>query len=167
MTPPGQSNPPPIPTHQCDEEGVPGDKPLDALDLSATDYGVLMAARYFFSSFVDPSKAAWLSVMLGSDDFFPEHRDSLRVVQSVLAVVHEIRSSRSSALRFSNPHCLDCAHIVTGEERHMMAMMRDIRSGTHSGAVTHAMLLCEGNAVDGLLYAGEVLTLHLADTLDV
>lgn len=152
-----QINPIQFPTQRCDQKPVPGDTSLIALDLSATDYAVLMAARYFFAAFANPEAATWLSVMLGSDDFFPNHDDSPRVVQSVLAVVHEIRISRKSMLRFSNPHCLDCANIVTAAERHLISILSDMRRENLSSAATHAMLLCEGHETHGVMDAVQCL----------
>ena len=122
-----------------------------------------MAARYFFASFAKAKGAAWLSVVLCSQDFFPHHSDSPAIVQAVLEVVHTIRTSRKSMLRFSNPHCLDCANIVTAAERHLMTILRNVRSGNLSGATTHAMLLCEGHETAGVLKAAARLTRVLKD----
>ena len=145
------------PTGRCDEKLTAGDTSLIALNLSATDYAILMTARYFFASFANPNGAAWVSIMLYSDDFFPNHYDSPRIVQSVLALVHEIRTSRRSMLRFSNPHCLDCANIVTAAERHLIAILQDVRAGKLSSATTHTMMLCEGHETKGVLDAVERL----------
>jgi hypothetical protein len=146
------------PTQRCDQKPSAGDASLISLNLSVTNYSILMAARYFFASFANPSGAAWMSVVLCSDDFFPNHAYSSGIAQSVLAVVHEIRTSRQSTLRFSNPHCLDCANIVTAAERHLVAILRDVRSRNMSGAMIHAMLLCEGNDTKGVLDAAARLT---------
>ena len=145
------------PTQRCDQAPNAGDTSLIALNLSAMDYAILMAARYFFTSFADPNGAAWVSVVLSSDDFFPGHHDSPRMVQAVLALVHEIRTSRRSTLRFSSPHCLDCVNIVTAAERHLTAIIQDMRAGRFSSATTHAMLLCEGHEIKGVLDAAERL----------
>jgi hypothetical protein len=151
-------NPIPIPTRRCDQKPAPTDTTLIELNLDATDYATLMSARYFFASFANPEGAAWLSVILCSQDFYPNHFDSPAIVQAVLEVVHKIRTSRTSMLRFSNPHCLDCANIVTAAERHLMAILRDVRSSNLSGATTHAMLLCEGHETAGVLSAAGRLT---------
>jgi hypothetical protein len=148
----------PNPTQRCNQKPAPTDTTLITLNLDATDYATLMTARYFFASFANPNGAAWLSVVLCSQDFFPDHSDSPAIVQAVLEVVHKIRTSRTSMLRFSNPHCLDCANIVTAAERHLITILRNIRSGNSSGAATHAMLLCEGHETAGVLAAAARLT---------
>ena len=152
------------PIRRCDQKARPGDRLLTALDLCATDYSVLMTARYFFSSFANPNEASWMSVILSSEDFFPNHCNSPAIVQSVLRVVHAIRTSRKSMLRFSNPHCLDCNNIVTAAECHFIAILAHVRSGNFSSATTHAMLLCEGNDMTGVLGAVTRLTELTADT---
>jgi len=151
-------NPIPNPTQRCNQRPAPTDTALIALNLNATDYATLMVARYFFASFADPKGAAWLSVVLCSQDFFPHHSNSPAIVQAVLEVVHKIRTSRTSMLRFSNPNCLDCANIVTAAERHLMTILQNVRSGNLSGATAHAMLLCEGHETAGVLAAAARLT---------
>ena len=164
MTKPNRIQPP---TRRCDQKVSPGDRLLTALDLCATDYCVLMTARYFFVSFTNPKEAAWMSVILSSEDFFPNHCNSPAIVQSVLRVVHAIRTSRRPMLRFSNPHCLNCNNIVTAAECHFIAILSHVRSGNFSTATTHAMLLCEGNDMKGVLGAVTRLTELTADTRDV
>lgn len=148
---------------RCGDTGGPNDMLLSELMLPSTDYAALMAARYFFSSLAKPSDAAWLNVFLCSHKFFPNQNNSAQVAQSVLAVVQEIRTSRRSTLRFSNPNCLDCSNFVTDEERHLVLMLRDTRFGSFSSARTHAMLLCEGNNIDALLQAVGQLVSDLLD----
>ena len=155
------------PIQRCDQKARPGDRPLTALHLCATDYSVLMTARYFFSSFANPKEAAWMSVILSSEDFFPNHCNSPAIVQSVLRVVHAIRTSRKSTLRFSNPHCLDCNNIATAAECHFIAILAHVRSGNFSNATTHAMLLCEGNDMTGVLGAVTRLTELTEEAHDV
>jgi hypothetical protein len=92
-----------------------------------------------------------VTVILSCQDFFPAKRDSLRVAQSVLAMVLDIRISRKSTLRFSNSRCLDCANVITAEERHLISTIDAHREGRMSSAATHALLLCEGNGLNGLL----------------
>lgn len=161
MTAPRKSHPLNVPLRLCSQKNQPGDTCLSALDLSSTDYAILMAARYFFASFARPDDHSWMTVILSCQDFFPAQRDSLLVAQSVLALVHEIRISRKSTLRFSNPHCLDCANVITAEERHLMSMINAHREGRVSSAATHAILLCEGNGINRVLNSvAQVISLH-------
>ena len=145
------------PMGRCDQKPSPTDTSLIALNLASTEYAVLMTARYFFASYANPKGAAWMSVFLGCDDFFPGHKNALEIAQSVLQLVHEIRQSRTSTLRFSNPHCLDCANIVTSSERHLIMILRDLDERRTSSATTHALLLCEGNEIQGTINAARQL----------
>jgi len=166
MNHPRNNHPMQIPQGRCGQKMQQIDTTLTALNLSAEDYGVLMAARYYFASFAQPEKMSWMTVILACDDFFPQYCDAPRMAQTVLAMVHEIRISRKSTLRFSNPHCLDCANVVTAEERHLVLMLAALRAGDTSPARTHALLLCEGNETDDLLRAAQVLIRQQNDAKD-
>ena len=133
--------------HQAVQEG---DVSLTSLQLEATEYSTLSAARFFFSSFANPETPSWMTVVIASEDFFPV-KDSARIVQAILVVIHQVRLSRKSTLRFSNPHCVDCQNNVTAEERHFISMFRKMSANRPEAAVTHAMLLCEGNQTSSLL----------------
>ena len=96
-----------IATGRCHQAAQEGDVSLTSLQLEATEYAILSAARFFFSSFANPETPSWMTVVIASEDFFPV-KDSPRIVQAILVVVHEVRLARKSTLRFSNPHCVDC-----------------------------------------------------------
>ena len=91
-----------------------------------------------------------MTVVIASEDFFPV-KDSPRIVQAILVVVHEVRLARKSTLRFFNPHCVDCQNNVTAEARHFISMFRKMSANRRKAAVIHAMLLCEGNQTSRLL----------------
>ena len=139
-----------IATGRCHQAAQEGDVSLTSLQLEATEYAILSAARFFFSSFANPETPSWMTVVIASEDFFPV-KDSPRIVQAILVVVHEVRLARKSTLRFSNPHCVDCQNNVTAEERHFISMFRKMRANGPEAAVIHAMLLCEGNQTSSLL----------------
>lgn len=139
-----------IATGRCHQAAQEGDVSLTSLQLEATEYAILSAARFFFSSFANPETPSWMTVVIASEDFFPV-KDSPQIVQAILVVVHEVRLARKSTLRFSNPHCVDCQNNVTAEERHFISMFRKMRANGPEAAVIHAMLLCEGNQTSSLL----------------
>ena len=139
-----------IATGRCHQAAQEGDVSLTSLQLEATEYAILSAARFFFSSFANPETPSWMTVVIASEDFFPV-KDSPRIVQAILVVVHEVRLARKSTLRFSNPHCVDCQNNVTAEERHFISMLRKMSANRPEAAVIHAMLLCEGNQTSSLL----------------
>lgn len=133
------------------------DRPIAALDLDTAEHAVLTAARFFFLSFAEPAGQAWLSVILASDSIFdgPQHAETMR---RTCALVHEVRCSRRSTLRFSNPNCAHCAAIVTEHERHFIQMVQAVRTGNLGAARTSAMLLCEGNNDTRVLRAAHEMT---------
>ena len=139
-----------IATGRCHQAAQEGDVSLTSLQLEATEYAILSAARFFFSSFANPETPSWMTVVIASEDFFPV-KDSPQIVQAILVVVHEVRLARKSTLRFSNPHCVDCQNNVTAEERHFISMFRKMSTNRPEAAVIHAMLLCEGNQTSSLL----------------
>ena len=156
-----------IPKSRCHQAAQEGDVSLASLELEATEYSILSAARFFFSSFANPETPSWMTVVIASEDFFPV-KDSARIVQSILIVIHEVRVSRKSTLRFSNPHCVDCQNNVTAEERHFISMVRKMNSNRPEAAVTHAMLLCEGNQTTNLLVSvGHLIKLLATNDLKI
>jgi len=141
---------------RCHKPVQEGDVSLTSLQLEPAEYSILCASRFFFSSFANPETPSWMTVIVGSQDFFPV-KESARIVQAILVVIHEVRLSRKSTLRFSNPHCLDCRNNVTFEERHFVSMIRKVYAQRPEAAITHAMLLCEGNQTTDLLRSVENL----------
>ncbi|MEO1025568.1 MAG: hypothetical protein AAFX07_08425 [Pseudomonadota bacterium] len=137
------------PCHACGSKGA---TPIAALNADAIDFAFLTAARYFFVSFSEPNSNAWLTAILGSESFFPDaaHAETMR---RALAVVHEMRTSRTSMFHFSNPRCPSCSAIVTDDERHLLQMVQFARRGQNSRMASSAMLLCEGNDAERVLAA--------------
>ena len=136
----------------CHGRSAPGDVPLASLNTDFVDFGFLSAARCFFVSFSDGNSNAWVSAFLGSDRFFPGG-NSAEKMRRALAVVHEMRTSRNSTFRYSNPSCQGCSAIVTQDERYLLQMIQHARAGNGSRVASSAMLLCEGNSTDRVIAA--------------
>lgn len=49
-----------IPKGRCHQAAQEGDVSLASLDLEATEYSILSAARFFFSSFANPETPSWM-----------------------------------------------------------------------------------------------------------
>ena len=125
---------------------------LDYLNLKPIEHSILTAARFYFSSFARPEESSWMNVVMFSERFFPGENSS-KIAQALLIVVHEIRISRRSTLRFQDPVCIKCKNRATTEERHFVLMIKEVWSKRSATALTHAMLLCEGNKTSDLLRA--------------
>lgn len=141
-------------THACATQLERGDLPLADLDLDPVDFAFLTATRYFCLSFAEPEEHSWVSAMLASDSFFPE-KNSAEAMRRVLAVVYEMRASRRTAFRFSNPRCERCSAIATHDERHLVQVIQAARACRASLAASSAMLLCEGNESNRLRDAAD------------
>ena len=125
---------------------------LDYLNLKPIEHSILTAARFYFSSFARPEESAWMNVVMFSERFFPGENSS-KIAQALLIVVHEIRISRRSTLRFQDPICINCKNRATTEERHFVLMIKEVWLKHSATALTHAMLLCEGNKTSDLMRA--------------
>jgi len=138
----------------CQNKLSSGDVRLSSLQVDMIDFGFLTAARYFFVSFTDKNQSAWVAAVLGSDGFFPDktHAEAMRLA---LAVVHEMRTSRRSCFRFSNPRCAGCSAIVTQDERYLLQLVQHARAGRKSQMASTAMMLCEGNTIDRVIRTAE------------
>ena len=136
----------------CNRVAQANEVSLDYLNLKPIEHSILTAARFYFSSFARPEESAWMNVVMFSDRFFPGENSS-KIAQAVLIVVHEIRISRRSTLRFQDPVCINCKNRATTEERHFILMIKEVWLKHTAAAITHAMLLCEGNNTECLLRA--------------
>ena len=136
----------------CHAKPTGSDCYLASLQTDTIDFAFLTAARFFCVSFSNGDHCAWVTAILGAESFFPGPNSSEKM-RKALAVVHEMRSSRKSVFRFSNPRCTGCSAIITQDERYLLQMVQQARFGQMSKANSFAMMLCEGNATDRVLAA--------------
>lgn len=129
--------------HHCNARLENGDVPIAELNLDPIEFAFLTATRFFCLSFSEPTSSAWVTAMLSSSSFFPEP-GSAEMMRRTLAVLHEMRTTRRSTFRFSNPRCEGCTGIVTHDERHLIQIVRAIRQNRKSTAFPSSMVLCEG-----------------------
>lgn len=116
-----------------------------------------MIARYFFQSFAQPGTEGWVRAISGAEQVMG-HDDGPRVVCAVLRAVQAMRQARQNHFHFSNPDCPGCAARLCWHERLFLNVFRAVRRGRDADAEAHAMLLCEGNATDGLVEAMQQLS---------
>lgn len=148
-------------TDPCQKKLRPGCVPLASLEVDPIDFAFLTASRFFFVSFSEPEARSWVSLILGSESFFPGPGSAERM-RRALAVIDEMRSARRSCFQYSNPRCQCCAAIVTADERHLMQMVQHARARRTSRVMSSAMLLCEGNPIDRVVAAVDGLVRSLA-----
>lgn len=147
-------------TEPCHKKLRPGCVPLASLDVDPIDFSFLTASRFFFVSLSEPQARSWVSLILGSESFFPGPGNAERM-RRALAVIDEMRNARKSCFQFSNPRCQCCAAIVTADERHLLQMVQHARAGRTSRMMSSAMLLCEGNPIDRVVTAVNALVRSL------
>lgn len=133
-----------------------GDVPLSQVTSDQSDFSVLQATRFFFTTFSAADPNAWVSAFLSADRFFPGS-DSAETMRRVLVFVEEMRRARRSLFRYSNPRCEGCAGIVTYDERLLISVVQYLRARQHSKAASSALLLCEGEQHERFLAAGHAL----------
>lgn len=124
----------------------------DLTGLGQSDLVVLMIARYFFQSFAQPEAEGWLRAISGAEQVMGREAGP-HVVCAVLRAVQQMRAARRNHFNFSNPDCPGCAARLCGHERLFLNTFRAMRRGRIADAEAHAMLLCEGNATEGLIVA--------------
>lgn len=134
----------------CTSKRAAGDVPLDTLDADAVSVNFLHAARYFFVALAERQPDALIMAVLASDSFF-RCANGAEQMRLALAVCHEMRTSRRSVFRFSNPRCPCCAAIVTQDERYLMQLVQYAQEQNRSKVASTAMLLCEGNSTEGVI----------------
>ncbi|MEL6958074.1 MAG: hypothetical protein AAGL89_03860 [Pseudomonadota bacterium] len=157
-------------SRKCDNRMALGDQSLAALNVDPVEFGFLSAARYFCLSFSEPHGGAWVTAMLSAECFFPG-AGSAEKMRRALAVVQEMRTSRRSTFRFSNPRCEICSGIVTEDERHLLQLIQHARARNGSLVASSAMLLCEGRNTDHLRVAAqefaELVGTSMRDSVEV
>ena len=124
-----------------------GNVPLETCNTDAIDFGFFLAARYFFNSFSKYDPCSCVMKMLTIESLFPGLDIAVEMRRS-LACIHEMRMSRRSLLRFSNPRCKRCSAIVTQDELYLLRLIQHARAGCGSKVAFSALLLCEGNATE-------------------
>lgn len=142
--------------NDCHYPSRPGDSSLKDLNLDEIDFAALTASRFFLMSFSDAAGNPWQTMFLSADDLFPG-TNCAETLCRLLAIVHEMRMSRKSMMRFSNPRCERCFSIVTEKGRHLLQMTQAIRENRGSRAASSAILLCEGNEIDELFAIGQTI----------
>ena len=148
MTPERPFGCPGVPCH-------PQDRWLGEVELGILDLGVLAILRAFLQTFSDPASQGWKAAFAtGRQIEAPSGPD---VALGVLEALETMRRARVSTFRFSNPACLSCAAILSEHERRFVLVFRGLRLGHRSEALTHAMLLCEGNDTGPFIAALERL----------
>ena len=141
-------------TYCCNTRLGRGDVPIGEMNLDSIDFACLTAYRYFCLSFAEPAVQSWTTPILAANSFFPDP-GSAEAMRRTFAVLHEMRISRRSPFRFSNPRCQGCSSIVTHDERHLVQLIQAARRKSDAPLLPSAMLLCEGNDSTRLVTAAK------------
>lgn len=112
--------------------------------LSSCEAKVLKVARYYFMTFADPSKQAWLD----ANDYSIKHFSADQgpyVALAILSAIQSMREARQSEFKFNNPECKVCSKLLTEHEKGLINTIRCKVNGEDQAASAHAFILCEGN----------------------
>lgn len=138
---------------------------IEKAGLEPRDQVVLQTARYFFESFANPEHQSWLLGLKCPTLTYGEI-DGVRVASLVLGAVQAMRQARQSCFRFNNPHCANCARLLSEHEGLFMRSFIALREGRRPVAFSYAMLLCETNPVDTFL-AAQTRLINATDALEM
>jgi hypothetical protein len=128
------------------------DQTLDESGLDADEIGILAISRHYFQTFALPESQGWLHAMVIAADRFAQHGGP-EVAYATLAAVQAMRHARTTVFHYSNPLCLHCRNVITGDECQFMATLRTIRQTQRAQSLTHAIILCEGGGTSAFLGA--------------
>ena len=134
----------------CDRPPLSKEVPLEEAGFSETEMAILEVSRFYWQTFAEPSSQSWLFALQSAEERFGgAHGGELGL--EILACVQSMRMSRKSCFRFNSSRCKDCAAFVSEHERQFMNVFISLRDGNRGAALTHAMILCEGNSTDAFI----------------
>jgi len=123
---------------------------VEEVGFDRSETAILEVARFYWQTFAEPASQSWLFALHMSEQRFGD-RQGGEIGLEILATVQAMRMSRKSCFRFNNPRCTGCAKFLSPHERLFMNVYIPLRDGKLGPALTHAMILCEGNSTDGLI----------------
>ncbi|MGY6410131.1 MAG: hypothetical protein ACXIUV_03770 [Alkalilacustris sp.] len=147
---------PPTPPHATPTRaGRPGEVAVETLGLDPFAQLTLVLLRFHFQTFAQPDSQGWLTALrVATVHVGP--RAAAPLCYDLVALVQALRHARHSCFNFNRPACGCCSCWLTVEERQLMQVLGAVRSGQKGAALTHALLLCEGNAAEDLVAMAEV-----------
>lgn len=132
----------------------------DAAGLDAIEDTVLTIARHYFQSFAVPQSQAWMNAINLAEQAFGR-QDGGQIAARVMSVLRAMRGARRSTFMFNSPGCKGCSAVLSEHERRLIGAFAALRRGALGQARVEAMMLCEGNATDALIYEMRALSAAL------
>lgn len=147
---------PPAPPHAAPTRaGRPGEVAVETLCLDPFARLTLVLLRFHFQTFAQPDSQGWLTALRAATVHVGP-RAAGPLCYDLVALVQALRHARRSCFNFNRPDCGCCSGWLTVEERQLMQVLSAVRRGQKGAALTHALLLCEGNAAEDLVAMAEV-----------
>jgi len=134
---------------------------LSDLPLNRDERACLAIIRQYFQCFAAPASMGWLAAQAEADAHFGPEQGPV-IAARCLMVLQAVRRARRSTFMFSSPTCPGCAAIATEHERRLVLALHGMRRSRPGEARLEALLLCEGNRIEPVLWTLE----SLADALD-
>lgn len=107
------------------------------------EVAILHLSRLYFLAHTDPMKPHWDAAMDFSELMFGPEYGPL-IAYCVTEVLQNMRESRKTTFRFTNPCCAKCAARLTNNERLLTSTISAFRKGDSLRAKMNALILCEG-----------------------
>lgn len=125
---------------------------LAEVGLDDFETGLLKVLRHFCVSFAEPQSQGWIAGYGTATDLWGISAGP-KAAQAVFLVLDAMQRRRVSVFQYNNPACVVCSKRMTGNERHMMQMLHNMRVGKIAKARIDAMLLVEGGDTNTVLVA--------------
>jgi len=137
---------------------VPEDKEtlLEDAGLDPFEMLTLQMLRFFFQTFACPASHSWVYAMDVARQACGEQGGAFAL--KVLDAMKAVRTTRKSTFTFSSPTCPGCSEILTEHERRMMCALAAVRVGKIGVARLELLMLCEGNDVEPVIDAFEIIS---------
>ncbi|MEM1276474.1 MAG: hypothetical protein AAGH74_08100 [Pseudomonadota bacterium] len=138
------------------------DLSLDTCGFDSFELTVLGVARRFFVTFSNPESHCWMDAFEEAEQSFPPPFGATLAL-AVMRTIRVLRQARTTTFTFAHPDCPICERTITQEERYLISILRAVRKGRKSEAMTHALLVCEGGDPEQLVHAFEVLCVIIGE----
>lgn len=131
-----------------------------ALDPFETAF--LDVARDFFETFESPQSQCWMTAFWRAEQAFPPPFGAT-IAHAIVLVVSALGAERTRPFSYFRSDSPLADQSLTSEERYLVAALRSIRQGDRSGALSNALLVCEGGECNGFLAALERIGIVTGD----
>ncbi|GAB1363208.1 hypothetical protein MASR1M32_24440 [Rhodobacter sp.] len=127
--------------------------PLALLGLDTFETGLLAVMRHFLTAFTRPETQGWQTAFGLASERWGEATGP-QIAAGGLGLLQTLRRTRRREFMYANPLCPGCRMQVTGDEAHLMRMIRAMRRDRTDLARAEVLALTGGTMDPALIRAG-------------